>query len=113
MEYILSTVLFCVGMYSVMVKKNILKTIIGIAIMGYSVNLLFILTGFKYQAEAPILSNEAGHQLVMTVDPLTQAMVLSTVIIGMAISMLLAALALKLFDKYQTFDITEIKKLKG
>jgi multicomponent Na+:H+ antiporter subunit C len=113
MEYILSSVLFCVGLYAVMVKKNILKTIIGIAVMGYSVNLFFILSGFRFYAEAPILSNNTGPQPLMTVDPLAQAMVLATVALGMAVTFVLTALALKLFDKYQTFDITEIKKLKG
>ena len=113
MEYILSSALFCVGLYAVMVKKNILKTIIGLAVMGYSVNLFFILAGFKSHAGAPILSNEEVHQMIMTVDPLAQAMVLATVILGMAVTFVLTVLALKLFDKYQTFDITEIKKLRG
>jgi multicomponent Na+:H+ antiporter subunit C len=113
MEYILSSVLFCVGLYAVMVKKNIIKTIIGIAIMGYSVNLFFILAGFRFYAGAPILSNDSRIQLESTVDPLAQAMVLATVILGLALTLILTALALKLYDKYQTFDITEINKLKG
>jgi multisubunit Na+/H+ antiporter MnhC subunit len=96
-----------------MVKKNILKTIIGVAVMGFSVNLFFILSGFRHGAEAPILSNDILGQQPMTVDPLAQAMVLATVILGLAVTFVLTALALKLFEKYQTFDITEIKKLKG
>lgn len=112
MDYILSSVLFCVGLYAVMVKKNIVKTIIGIAVMGYSVNLFFILAGFRSNAEAPILSNNPANQFNM-VDPLAQVMVLAAVVSGMAITFVLTALALKLFDKYKTFDITEIKKLKG
>jgi len=113
MEYILSSALFCVGLYAVMVKKNIMKTIIGIAVMGYSVNLFLILAGFRSYAEAPILSKYTAQQLPMTVDPLTQAMALAAVILGLAVTFILVGLALKLFDKYQTFDITKIKKLKG
>ena len=112
MEYILSSVLLCVGLYAIVVKRNILKTVMGVAIMGYAINLFLILAGFRAHADVPILSNDASRQY-LTVDPTVQAMVLATVTIGMAITFLLTSLAMKLYEKYETLDITEIKKLKG
>lgn len=112
MEYILSSALFCVGLYAVMVKRNILKTVMGVAIMNLAINLFLILAGYMTRADAPILSGNLERQH-MTVDPAVQAMVLATITIGIAITFLLAGLALKLHEKYGTLDITEIKKLKG
>jgi multicomponent Na+:H+ antiporter subunit C len=47
------------------------------------------------------------------VDPLPQSVVLTTIVIGMATTILLVALAMRLYEKYGTFDITKIRELKG
>jgi multicomponent Na+:H+ antiporter subunit C len=111
MEYFLCLILFSIGLYAVMVKKNIVKVIIGISIMGLALNVLFILFGYRAGGGAPILSGK-GPVSVM-VDPLAQALALTTVVTGLAITLLLAALAVRLYEKYGTLDITEFKKLKG
>lgn len=111
MEYFLCLVVFGVGMYALIVKRNLLKMIIGIALMGYSVNLLFILAGYVAGGEAPILHEGAGAR--PAVDPLAQSIVLVTIVVGLAVTILLAALAIRLHDKYGTFDISEIRRLKG
>ena len=111
MEFMLSIVLFCVGLYAVITKHNLIKVIIGIAVMGYSINLLLILAGFRLHSNVPILTNDIPR--MPTVDPLVQAMVLAAVILGLSITFLLTALSVKLYEKYGTFDLSEIKKLKG
>ena len=47
------------------------------------------------------------------VDPLPQAMVLTAIVIGLATTAMLMAIAIRLYRKYKTFDIREIKNLKG
>lgn len=111
MEYFLCLVLFGVGMYALLAKRSLLKIIIGVALMGYAVNLLFVLAGYRTDGEAPILHEGMGAAPV--VDPLAQALVLVTIIIGLAVTILLAALAIRLHEKYGTFDISEIRQLKG
>ncbi len=111
MEFTLSVVLFCVGLYAVIAKRNLIKTIIGVAVMGYSINLMLILAGYRVHSGIPILSNESLQ--MPGVDPLAQAMVLVSVVLGLSITLLLTALSIKLYERYGTFDLTEIKKLKG
>ncbi|MFH1368166.1 MAG: NADH-quinone oxidoreductase subunit K [Elusimicrobiota bacterium] len=111
MEYFLCMVLFGVGFYALIAKKNLVKMIIGIAIMDYAVNLLFILIGYRKGADIPILMENAASGPM--VDPLAQSIVLITIIIGLSVTILLVSLAIRLHEKYGTFDITEYKKLKG
>jgi multisubunit Na+/H+ antiporter MnhC subunit len=111
MEYILCLALLCVGLYAVLSKRNLFKVIIGIAIIGYAINLLFILIGYRNGGEIPILERAGTNEIM--VDPLAQAMVLTTIITGLSITVLLAALAARLFEKHRTFDLNEIKRLKG
>lgn len=60
---------------------------------------------------SPILSSEV--EIVNMVDPLPQALVLTSIVIGLATTALLVALAMRIYEKYGTFDITKIKELKG
>jgi multicomponent Na+:H+ antiporter subunit C len=40
-------------------------------------------------------------------------MVLTTIVIGLAVTVIVVALAVRLYEKYGTFDITKIRRLKG
>jgi multisubunit Na+/H+ antiporter MnhC subunit len=109
--FLLAVFLFLVGLYGVVTKRNLIKIVIGIAIMEYSVNLFLILIGYVRGGTAPILSGEVTEKVF--VDPLPQAMVLTAIVIGLATTALLLAIAIRIYKKYGTFDIREIKNLKG
>jgi multicomponent Na+:H+ antiporter subunit C len=111
LPYILCLILFLIGLYAVLVKKNLIKIIIGLGIIDYSLNLFLILIGYKKQSIFPILSKNTQIQPI--VDPLPQALVLTAIVIGLAVTMLMVAIAIRLYEKYGTFDITQIRKLKG
>jgi len=109
--YFLCLVLFCVGLYGLVRKRNIIKIIIGLGIIEYAVNLFLILIGYRMHGRAPILAQD---QAILTmVDPLVQAMVLTTIVIGLATMMVAVALAVRIYEKYNTFDITKIRRLRG
>ncbi len=110
-EYLLCLVLFSIGLYCVVRKRNLIKIIIGIGIMEYAVNLFFVLVGYRKQGRAPIFS--ANQRIENMVDPLPQAVVLTAIVIGLSLTLLLVAVAIRIYEKYGTFDITKINKLKG
>ncbi|MCM8801344.1 MAG: sodium:proton antiporter [Candidatus Omnitrophica bacterium] len=109
--YILCLVLFCIGLYCVLRKRNIIKIIIGLGIVEYAVNLFFVLIGYQRYGRAPILAKE--QKILNMVDPLPQALVLTAIVIGLAVTVFMVAIAIRLYEKYGTFDITKIKRLKG
>lgn len=109
--YLLCLMLFCVGLYCILRKRNIIKIIVGIIISEYAVNLFFILTGYRMKGRAPIFS--ADTEILNMVDPLPQALVLTSIVIGLATTALLVAIAMRIYEKYGTFDITKIRELRG
>lgn len=109
--YILCLVLFVVGLYCVVRKRNLIKIIIGIGIMEYAVNLFFVLVGYKKEARSPIFAPDQA--ISSMVDPVPQAVVSTVIVIGLSLTLLLIAIAIRIYDKYGTFDITKIKNLKG
>ncbi|HNS31885.1 MAG TPA: sodium:proton antiporter [bacterium] len=113
--YLLVAIVFFVGLYGIVAKKNIIKIIVGINIVGYAVNLLFILLGYKWNGIAPVMTRkiELSEFYKYSVDPLPQALVLTSIVIDLAFLAFLAALAIRLYEKYGTFDIDKIRRLKG
>jgi multisubunit Na+/H+ antiporter MnhC subunit len=109
--YFLCLILFCIGLYCVLRKRNIIKIIIGLGIIEYAVNLFFVLIGYRAGGRAPILAKD---QVVLNmVDPIPQALVLTAIVIGLATTALMVAIAIRIYEKFGTFDITKIRKLRG
>jgi multicomponent Na+:H+ antiporter subunit C len=111
MTYILCLILFGIGLYCIIAKRNVVKIILGVTIIEYAANLLFILFGYRMNGRAPILGKVQPIQNM--VDPLPQALVLTAIVIGLATTALLVAVAIKIYEKYGTFDVSKIKNLRG
>ncbi len=109
--FVLCFVLFLVGLYGILTRRNLVKIAISLSIMEFSIFLLLVLIGYIDQGVAPIVDPESPVQVY--VDPLPQAMVLTAIVIGLATTAMLMAIAIRLYRKYNTFDIREIKNLRG
>jgi len=120
MLYSMCFLLFIIGLYCVLVKKNMVKIVLGIVIMEYAVNLFLIMLGYRLGGIAPIVGQNdyAGGVVDMTftkatVDPLPQAMVLTAIVISLGSLALMISICIRTYERYGTFDITQIRRLKG
>lgn len=122
MLYALCFLLFVIGLYCAVVKKNLVKIVIGLAVMEYAVNLFLIMLGYRTGGTAPIIGRgdlESGTDKIVasfintSVDPLPQALVLTSIVISLGSLALLISLCIRIYGKYGTFDITEIRRLRG
>ena len=109
--YLLCFVLFLVGLYGVITRRNLIKIAISLSIMEFSIFLILVLIGYIDDGLAPIV--DPGSDTRVYVDPLPQAMVLTSIVIGLGITALMVAMAMRLYEKYKTFDMNEIRKLRG
>jgi multicomponent Na+:H+ antiporter subunit C len=109
--YILAFGFLLLGLYAMVAKKNVVRIIIGIALVEYAINLLLVLMGYRHQGVAPITVN--GQMPAAAVDPLPQAMVLVNIAVGLGIAVVAVGLAIRLYEKYGTFDMNDIRNLRG
>jgi len=109
--YLLCLLLFLIGLYCVLRKRNLIKIIVGVIISEYAVNLFFILIAYRMGGRSPVHSSQT--QIENMVDALPQAVVLTSIVIGLASTAVLIAIAMRIYQKYGTFDITKINELKG
>lgn len=103
--------LIIIGLYGVITKRNLIKIAIGFCLVEYGVNLLFAFIGFKKDALAPIITKTDTP--LNFVDPIPQALVLTAIVIGLGTTAVMLSLIIRLYQKYHTFDINEIRRLKG
>lgn len=109
--YFMCFALFLVGLYGVITRRNLVKIAISLSIMEISTFLFFALIGYVEGGVAPIVNPAEPDKIY--VDPLPQALVLTAIVIGLATTSLLMAVIIRLYRKYKTFDIREIRNLRG
>ena len=115
LPYLCATILLLLGLYGVVAKKNLVKIVIGLFIIEYAVNLMLILVGYRYGGTAPIVTSieNAAEEAATFTDPLPQALIVTSIVIGLGLAAMVISLCLRLYEKYGTFDILQIRRLKG
>ncbi len=116
MVYILTSLLFLIGLFGILTQRNMVKLIISVSIVETAVNVFLVLIGYRLAGMAPIITHKVSpvEFTEMSVDPFPQAMVLTSIVIGLSVIALLVAIALRLNFVYRTYDIDEIiRKREG
>ena len=117
LPFLMAFVLILIGLYVIVAKKNLIKIILGVALLHYAINLFLVLLGYRAGGTAPISGHEQADAAVpfatTAVDPIPQALILTAIVIGLGVLALMAALAIRLHEKYGTFDMTRIRELRG
>jgi multisubunit Na+/H+ antiporter MnhC subunit len=90
--------LYALGLYCMVTKRNLIKLTIGIEILLSAANLnLMVFSVYR----AP------GF-----VDPLPQALVILSIIIGAAVAAVALSIVINIYRHYGTLDVRKMRKLK-
>lgn len=106
--------LILIGLWAIISQKNIIKMIIGFSLFDTGIHIVMVGVGYVRGKTAPVLDEavnvkEAARQIV---DPLPQALVLTAIVIGLGITALMLAYALRLYQKKKTLDVKKFNDLK-
>ena len=105
--------LMMIGFYAVIVKRNLIKKIIGLGIVQTAIILFFISIGVKKGATLPIIAHDhAGTintvQAVDYINPLPHVLMLTAIVVAVATLGVALSLAVKIYQKYDTLEEDEI-----
>lgn len=101
------------GIYTVLVKKNLIKTVIGLSLIDYGINLLIVSVGFNVGGSAPIFTFNEIKPDTFFVDPVPQALTLTSIVIGACVTAMTLSLVIKIKEKYGTIDADKVRRLNG
>jgi multicomponent Na+:H+ antiporter subunit C len=87
--------LFGCGIYMVL-SRHLMRMLLGLSLLTTAVNLVLFMAGRIRSAQPPLI-REGATRLGDAADPLPQALVLTAIVIGFALSVILAALVLRAY----------------
>ena len=99
---LVAAILVGIGAYLIL-SRDLVRVVLGVAVISYAAILTLIASSLE-RGGAPIYPLEAGT----VSDPLSQAMALTAVVIGMAVTSLLLALVLRVVVTYHSRDLDEV-----
>jgi multicomponent K+:H+ antiporter subunit C len=82
------------GVY-LMLRARTFDLILGLTLIGYAVNLFIFLMGRIRINAAPIVDGQRAATLASYADPLPQALVLTAIVIGFALTAVMLVIALR------------------
>jgi len=104
MDPILTFIVILVGLYGLSTSKNIIKSVFCVTIIEAGVILLFLNLGNLERGAIPILDGF----IEQIVDPLPQALMITTIVIGSTITALALMLCIKIFHHYGSIEWKEV-----
>ena len=122
LDYVVTVILFSIGLYALVVKPNLIKKLIGLNIMETSVYLFFIAIGdvriganTASWARAPLINNPraAAWGLEAMTNPIPSALILTAIVVSVSVTALGLSIAVKIYKHYGTLDTRRVTSLRG
>ena len=112
-NYIAAIALVVIGFYAMIAKHDIIKIVIGMGIVDYGLNLMIVSIGFNEGGTAPIFTFGELTSGMYFVDPVPQALTLTSIVIGACVTAMALAVCVRMYKEYGTVDARAIRRLHG
>lgn len=100
--------LFLIGIYGVVTSRNLIHLVVCLGVAQSGTDILLLEVGYRTGGHAPVFVGLAAHA-GPTVDPIMQALALTDVVIGAAVTALLLALCVQIRKRTGTLDPDELR----
>ena len=109
--YAAAVLLMVIGLYAILVKRNLVKKLIGLNILQAAIILIWVASATREDATVPVLEGHgAGHAIDAAeyLNPLPHTLMLTAIVVGVATTGVAFALLISIFRRYGTLDETEL-----
>ncbi|OHD54360.1 MAG: hypothetical protein A2Y33_03775 [Spirochaetes bacterium GWF1_51_8] len=96
--------LMAIGVFGILTRSNIIKILLSINILQTGVNLLLIALGYRDGGAAPIITSQVSSAVAM-VDPLPQALVLTSIVIAFGTTAVGLVICLNYYMTHKSLDV--------
>jgi len=106
-----SLILLTIGLVGALTKKNLFKIFLSLAIAEASLFIYFIGMHFEVGKVAPIVTDEVTKFSLNMVDPVPQAMILTTIVIAIAVLSLALSFVINYFKLTNNMRVNQMDEL--
>ena len=107
-------VLILIGMWGMLTQRNMIRMIIGFSLTDTGIHMVMVSIGYVTSGTAPII-NEAvplADAVNRVVDPVPSALVLTAIVIGLGVTAVMLAFAVRIYKARNTLNIDECTESK-
>jgi len=118
-NYVVAAVVFSLGVYTILTRRNLLKIVMGLSLMESAGYVLLISTASGRGSTAPVLlkppPGETERSLARdnVADPVLQNIALTAVVIGVAVTAVLLTTVVRVAQHYRSLDADDVRGLRG
>lgn len=109
--YLVAAWLLCCGLYGLITSRNLVHSVICLAILQSSTYVLLLSIGYRKGGAAPIFADWLSPGQ-LTVDPVVQALMLTDVVVEAVVVALLLAMVVKAHEKSGTTSPDELRTIR-
>ena len=91
-------------------SRNLIRILLGLALLSTGVNLMLFVAGGIASRQPPLI-REGAKTLGASADPLVQALILTAIVIGFALTVILAAIVLRGWRATRSLDARALNAL--
>ena len=110
LPWIVAAWLAAVGIFGIVTSRHVVHLIGCLSVVQSSTYVVLLSVGFRAGAAAPIFYDKPPG--TVAVDPVVQALVLTDVVVGAAVTALLLAIALQICRRKNTLDPEALRPLR-
>ncbi|HLA04889.1 MAG TPA: cation:proton antiporter subunit C [Syntrophales bacterium] len=101
--------LLVIGLYGMILKKNLVKKLIGMTIFQVAIIMFYVASATKWAATVPVLDPVLGAaDAVKYISPLQHCLMLTAIVVGVATSGVAFALVIVIYRHYGTLNESEL-----
>jgi multicomponent Na+:H+ antiporter subunit C len=108
-NYFVFAILLMIGLYCVLARTNIIKSLIGLSIFQSAVFLLYISMDKVDGGTAPIIQEGVENQIFA--NPLPQVLILTAIVVGISTTALALAVTVRIKEAYGTIEEDKIQEI--
>lgn|SRR6185437_12799406 len=108
--WLIAAWLFGIGIYGIITSRHYVHLIGCLAVIQSGTYVLLLSVGFRWGAGPPIFYDHPPG--TPAVDPVMQALVLTDVVVGAAVTALLLVIAIQVYKRRGTFDPQALRPLR-
>jgi multisubunit Na+/H+ antiporter MnhC subunit len=106
--------LILIGLWGMLTQRNLIRMIIGFSLLDTGIHMVMIAIGYVTSGTAPIIDAAvpAAEAASLVVDPLPSALVLTAIVIGLGVTAVMLAFAVRIYQEKKTLNIDECTESK-
>lgn len=103
--------LFCCGLYGLITSRDLVHSVVCLAVLQSSTYVLLLAIGFRKGAAAPVFADWLSPGR-LTVDPVVQALMLTDVVVEAVVVALLLAMVVKAHEKSGCVSPADLRTMR-